>query len=135
MTVSSDKRREVIDRRMQVAALRLAGVRRQDVIAKQLKVSRPTICRDFKILDEIYQERAAEDIAKAKGLDIERTDEMILAIWQRAKRGDLGAIKTILSLMERRAKLLGLDAPTQQSLLGHDGGPVTIRVVYEEMQK
>ena len=127
MTVAAAKRQEIIERRMQVSQLRLSGFRRQDKIAEQLHVSRATINRDFKVLDAMYQERAASDIATAKGIDLERVDDLILAIWVRAKGGSLPAIEEVRQLLATRAKLLGLDAPKQQWISGPDGGPIPIK--------
>lgn len=41
---------------------------------------------------------------------------MQASIWKAASAGDLDAIKTALRIMERRAKLFGLDAPTNVRL-------------------
>lgn len=57
---------------------------------------------------KIIQE-PAEDVRK---LELMRLDRMFLAIWTEAKRGDLSAVEKALAIMARRAKLLGLDAPT-----------------------
>jgi len=45
-------------------------------------------------------------------LELERLDEMFLGVYPRAKRGDEKAINSALKIMERRARYLGLDAPT-----------------------
>ena len=46
-------------------------------------------------------------------LEVERLDVMLLAIWQDVRSGDTQAINTALRIMERRARLMGLDAPTK----------------------
>ena len=38
----------------------------------------------------------------------------------------------LLRIAERRAKLLGLDAPTRTQVTGDDGGPLTIRIVHDD---
>jgi hypothetical protein len=38
---------------------------------------------------------------------------MTLALWPAAMRGDVTAVTGLLRIMERRAKLLGLDAPVK----------------------
>ena len=38
-------------------------------------------------------------------------DEMLAAIWDKAKRGNLGAIREVIRIMERRARLFGCDEP------------------------
>ncbi len=126
MTVAAAKRQEIIERQMKVSSLRLSGYRRQDKIADELGVSHATINRDFKALDLLYQERAATNIATAKGIDLERLDELILAIWTRAKGGSLDAIDAVRALMAARSKLLGLDAPSKLEHAGPDGGPIPL---------
>lgn len=49
----------------------------------------------------------------ALSLDIERLNDLTRAIMPRALSGDLAAITAIVSIMERRAVLLGLDRRTQ----------------------
>jgi hypothetical protein len=45
--------------------------------------------------------------------EAERLDELESAIWPNAMAGNLDAIDRCLAIMERRARLLGLDAPTR----------------------
>jgi len=49
-------------------------------------------------------------------LDLERLDTALLALWPRVRRGDDKAITTMLRVMERRARLLGLDSPIEVDL-------------------
>jgi hypothetical protein len=46
-------------------------------------------------------------------LEMERLDRLLLAWWQDAVTGSVAAAQLVLKIMERRAKLLGLDAPTK----------------------
>lgn len=58
-------------------------------------------------------------------LEVERLDAMLrTSLWQRAMNGDSHAVDRVLRIMERRSKLLGLDAPTKQELSGPHGTPV-----------
>lgn len=43
----------------------------------------------------------------------ERLNRMQRAVWQQALAGDVPAVNTVLKIMERRAKLFGLDAPVK----------------------
>lgn len=98
-------------RQSKVAQLRLAGLTNQTRIAEILQVNQSAISTDFRIIDQIWQERAQQDIATAKGLDIERCERLIAACWPKAMSGHTPSVKVILDVMIRRAKLLGLDAP------------------------
>lgn len=46
-------------------------------------------------------------------LEVQRLDELLLSMWPQAKKGNQGAVDRVLRIMERRARLLGLDAPTR----------------------
>jgi hypothetical protein len=43
--------------------------------------------------------------------ELDRIDRLQLAAWPNAMKGDTKSIMTIVKLMERRARLLGLDTP------------------------
>jgi hypothetical protein len=65
-----------------------------------------------------------ESVEQARALELLRLDEIMNGgVWQRAKDGDLGAIDRVLKIMERRARLLGLDI---QPSFVHDGDGVEI---------
>ncbi len=113
MTIAASKHIEMLDRRTKVASLRLAGIRDQSKIAAQLGVSQPTIHRDFKALNAEWRERALADVAHEKGIDLDRLERMIAALWPQVVQGHLGAIDRVTRLLERKARLLGLDAPEQ----------------------
>lgn len=53
---------------------------------------------------------------QALTLELERLDTMLLAITPQIRQGHLGAIDRALRIAERRAKLLGLDAPTRSNV-------------------
>lgn len=115
MTTSAQKEQEMLERRSRVAQFRLGGVRNQRQIAKALGVSVATINRDFKALDAEWRERAAADIAVEKAIDLDRLDRLIMALWDKAtKEGRWLATDRVLSLMQHRAKLLGLEAPQRR---------------------
>jgi len=52
-----------------------------------------------------------ESVEEARQLELLRLDEMMFALWDRAIGGDLPAASCVLKIMDRRAKLLGLDKP------------------------
>lgn len=121
----SQKRQEQDARRRKVAALRLAGVRDHAAIGLQLGVSRQTIGRDLAVLDAQWKAEALADHDADKGIQYARIEELITALWPDAKRGKWLAVDRLLGLLEREAKLLGLDAPTKQE--HHGSTEVIIR--------
>jgi hypothetical protein len=53
--------------------------------------------------------RRAEDAAVTR-IEVERLDALLAAVWPKALKGDLACIDRVLSIMARRARLLGIDA-------------------------
>lgn len=51
---------------------------------------------------------------QARALELERLDDLLLGLWLRARGGDEKAVAQVLKIEERRAKVLGTDAPTEQ---------------------
>lgn len=70
-----------------------------------------------------------EEATEVVALDLARLDELHRVAWKAAKGGDLAAMDRVLKVMERRAKLLGLDAPTRSEVTGANGGPLAIEDV------
>lgn len=97
---------ETIAREQHVLELRRAGVT-FDRIAEEVGISdRSTAHKIYKrALARTLQEPAAE----IRHLEGDRLDRLQVAVWSRALRGDLAAVDRVLRIMERRAKLLGLD--------------------------
>jgi len=48
-------------------------------------------------------------------LEKQRLDAMLTTLWPKVAQGHQGAIDRVLRIMERRARLLGLDAPSRHS--------------------
>jgi len=79
------------------------------------------------------QKTIQEPADQMRQLDLHRLDQMLLAVWGRAKGGNLDCIDMVLKILARRARLLGLDAPEKQVITGERGEPVKIQVVFHEM--
>ena len=97
----------------QAIKLRMAGAT-IEAIATQLGYASPasaykTIMRE---LEQTAQDMG-ESIEAVRHLELNRLDQMQLSIWAAAVAGDQQAIGTALRIQERRASLLGLDAPKQ----------------------
>ncbi len=110
--------RDKIDRQFKVAAMRLSGLTDQQEIARRLGVHQSTISRDFAELDDQFRAHAVQDITTAKGIDVARLEALIAAIWEPAMSGKWLAIDRVLKCLERRAALLGLDAPQKREISG-----------------
>lgn len=98
------------ERRRKAVELRRAGASYAH-IAAQLGLSKSsvhkTVCRALVALQVDLDDQAR--LLQAQEAD--RLDHLQLKLWPRAMGGDVLAIDRVLRLMERRAKLLGLDQP------------------------
>ncbi|MEY2226870.1 hypothetical protein [Streptomyces sp. BF23-19] len=84
-------------------------------------------CRDVrKALDDRRTE-LNDDVDEMRALEADRLDRLFFVAYKKAVRDqDLAAIDRTLRIMERRARLLGLDMPTKTEVAGPDGGPVHV---------
>jgi hypothetical protein len=115
------------ERRLKALQLRMAGVPYRS-IAAQLDVSLAQAHEDVQRELEVLAEKSQAEAAHVRTLELERLDAMTMALWQQARQGNQGAVDRVLRVMERRSRLLGLDAPEKQER----SGEITIRIVEEE---
>jgi hypothetical protein len=76
--------------------------------------------------------RVLKEPAEAiRDLEVARLDELLTVAYNQALEGDLQALTVALKIMDRRARLLGLDAPTtvKQEVTTWDGGDTIDRAV------
>jgi hypothetical protein len=142
MAASKAKMAEVAERRAQLIKLRRQGINFDDPRILALGyATRGAASKDLvRALEERRDEQAAE-ISVYRQEENERLDALLEAVWPRAttpspvfsKDGDIvgeemdmRAVDTVLRLMDRRAKLNGLDAPARTELSGPDGGAVPL---------
>lgn len=109
------KAQEIAERRVKAFNLRKAGATYRD-IAKQLEVTHATIVQDIKAVMKELQKTQLEEAADYRSLELERLDAMQVQLWPQANKGNHGAVDRVLRIMERRAKLLGLDAPAKSQV-------------------
>lgn len=107
---TSPRKISAAEKRKQALELRKAGFTFQQ-IGDQLGVTRGMAFRYVKdTLDEI-NEKQIEEAKQIRTLEVERLDRLWVVSYQQAKNGNLGAVDRCIKIMERRSKLLGLDAP------------------------
>lgn len=114
-------------RRQRALDLRCAGAGYR-AIGKELGTSHVQAFRDVQFaLDEIAQ-RTREKAEKLRDLELQRCDKMTLALWPKLRAGDEKAARALVAVMDRRAKLLGLDVPQKHEVTGAEGGPLLTRI-------
>lgn len=146
----------------QIAALYLQGYS-QTEIAARLNLGVATVCRDLKPYHERWQEEARRDIATRKAEQLAQLDQLLREYWEAWERskaprkvstvskaaggngdgsatvrseertGDPRFLEGVRWCMERRAKLLGLDAPTRTEHTGADGRAIEVQLTWAQM--
>lgn len=87
-------------------------------IAQQLGLGKSQAHRLVKAGLEDAREQIAAQADDLRSEELSRLDGMLAGIWPSARKGNVTAIDRVLKIMERRTKLLGLDAPVR---LAHGG--------------
>ncbi len=105
---------ESIDRDHKALDLRRAGMT-YDIIAKTLGWADPSVAHKAvqRALKRALHESGSEELRE---VELSRLDRLQAALWPKALEGNLGAADRILRIAERRARLLGLDAPVKQEV-------------------
>ena len=100
-------------RGQQAIKLRMAGANLED-IARQLEFKTPAGAYKA-IMRELGATAAdmGEGVEAVRQLELKRLDQMQFPLWPSVLAGDTAATTTALRIQERRASLLGLDAPKQ----------------------
>lgn len=101
-------------------------------MARELGVSKSQIAKDVKTLFERWREEGMRNIDRQVAMDLKTIDEAMQRLYPNLQSGDPEAIRTMLKCMERRAKLLGLDAPERREISGPGGGPIPVQDMTEE---
>ena len=97
---------EVALRRARALDLRRAGKSYPDIAAELGYSGAGSASKDVsRALDQVVQEAGKQLIQ----LERERLDGLLAILWPRAERGDVRAARECVRVMERRARLLGLD--------------------------
>lgn len=140
MSASRAHQSEVAERRRNLARLRRQGVRFDDERILALGYTSASAARrDMNRALTRNREEEALEVATYRQQENERLDALLEAAWPRAtepqpifdKDGivvgeaiDMRAVDTVLRLMDRRAKLNGLDMPVRTEISGPDGGAI-----------
>lgn len=76
---------------------------------------------------ESIKEDIKTDASSLVALEVERLDALLRSLW--ANKDNPRHADTILKIMERKAKLQGLDAPTRIEQSGVGGNPIQLQAI------
>lgn len=122
---------EVIDKEQQVLKLRRQGYT-WDAISHQVGYSSPSSSRDAYL--RASRRIIHEDLEEVRKLELDRLDIALKSIWSTVESGDIQAINTMLRIMERRAKMLALDAP-KRLLIAEPSAPMSVDALEQRIQQ
>jgi len=112
---------ETFEREIKVWQYRVAGATFQQIADKLNYANESGARAAFKrYVNRTKDETLANEI---RDLHKERLEVALLAIWPAVERGDLEAIKVMLKILERDAKMFGIDTPvkTEVEVTTYDG--------------
>src|SRR5262245_9869714 len=83
-------------------------------IADAVGISVPRVHGILKEEMERLAQAATEDAAAYRELTLARLEAPFAALWPQAQAGHVPSVNAAVSILDRQAKLLGLDAPARQ---------------------
>lgn len=99
----------------QLAALELRkGGKTYEEIAKELGYRGKSGA--FKAVELALKDMMQEPADEVRRLELSRLDKMLDSLWWQIGSGKHSVIEKVLKIMDRRAKLLGLDAPARRDI-------------------
>jgi len=112
---------------MQKALDLAVGGKSYDYIAQECGYNSPQAA--WNAVSRMLKAQFQPAVKELRGMQIQRIDNMLDAIWASVRAGNLLAMDRALRLEERRAKLLGLDAPIKTANVdGTDETPVSVSI-------
>jgi transposase len=116
-------------REREALTYRLGGMKLWE-IAQKLGVTEAGVSKMLSRTLDATSKEISEKAEELRAVQLERTEMMIRGLWSKAMVGDEKAVDTIRKLLERQARLLGIDAPERKEITGKDGEPLTTEIIY-----
>lgn len=110
---------QVAERRAKAVQLRMAGATAEEIAVslqyggRTDKSRRDAVHMDLKRAFEAANRNRDESVEQYRALELDRLDRLQRGSWQAAVGGDPKAVASVLAILDRRCKLLGLDAPVK----------------------
>jgi len=100
----------IAERRVRAFDMRKRGATYRE-IAQELQADVHTIHGDIQAELASLRETAVAEATQLRALELERLDGMTSGLWPHVRAGSPPAVTAAVKVSERRARLLGLDAP------------------------
>lgn len=127
------KQAEIAERRTKMVRMRLAGLD-WDTIAERLEYSnRAAACKDLSRTLTQYLAEQNSAVEELREVELMRLDRLLASVWTAAIGGDNRAVETAIKVIDRRCKLLGLDAPVRAEVMTVDAIDAEIHRLTREL--
>lgn len=104
---------EVLERETKIIELRRAGAT-WAVIAE--RVGYASASGAYNAYQRIAERVIRPKIEELRDMELDRLDRLQMGVWSKALNGDSRAVDSVLKIIDRRSRLLGLDAPKEVNL-------------------
>lgn len=125
---------DVIEREREALALRRGGATYQG-IATRIEGFGGNSGTAYRAVQRALRRTLQEPADDLRTLELERLDALHLAMWTKAMGGSLGAVDRVLRIAERRARLLGLDAPIRIDGRLMDATTAEVQELADELER
>lgn len=113
MTSKKAPEPELLEQEAKVIELRRSGAT-WSVIAERVGYAGPSGA--YKAYQRAAERMIRPNLEELRDTELDRLDRLQLGLWGKAIQGDVRAVDSVLRIIDRRARLLGLDAPSQVNL-------------------
>ena|SRR5258706_1214237 len=125
---------EIEARRKRVVELYATGVS-QAQVAEAIGVSVGTVNSDLQAVRQDWRAIAVDDLDAYVREQLDRLDEMLTGLQSGIKLGHTPSVMAAVAVLNRQAKLLGLDGPTKNEVAGPNGGPIQTMTWREALER
>lgn len=119
---------KLTEREVQALELRKAGYD-LNTIAKQLGFRGRSGA--YEAIKRALMKVITEPALEVREMELQRLDQIQRNYWTRMLKGDANIIDKLLRVMDRRARLLGLDAPVKVE----QTGDITVKIIDDKPEK
>lgn len=97
-------------KRNRILELRAAGLTEAQ-IAEQLGMSQPNVSRSINRALTRWAEQDAQNAEQVRAMKLFELDQLKRAVWAKALKGDLGAVREATKIIALQSRIAGADAP------------------------
>ena len=117
MPASKAQRTKTAERRSKAVKMRIAGADWETIASACGYASRGAACTDVTRALEAQTAEMLRDADVLRQMELARLDRLQAAFWAAAIQGDADAARTVFGCIDRRTKLLGLNAPERHEVI------------------